>query len=222
MGGYKLIRSKRKTIAICIDREGNVTVRAPLKAPSTVIERFVGEKQEWISQKTALMINRKEERAAFRFGPGSELPLLGRSYPIALGNEASFDGQRFILPSGDGDSVRPQLMRLYKDIAGKMILSRVEMFSSRTGWVPTGVRIGSANTSWGSCSGKNRLNFTWKLVTAEPGVIDYVIVHELAHLKEHNHSEKFWRLVESVLPDYRKRRAKLRELEEKLQKIGLS
>lgn len=219
---YELIRSKRKTIAICIDREGGVTVRAPLNAPQSAIERFLMEKQGWVLAKSAEMTKRALEKQAFRFEKGFFLPLLGRDYPIEPGQTVSFDGTFFHVPVGDAKSVRPLVEELYKELARRWILPRVAFYSSHTGWVPAGVRIGTATAAWGSCSGKNRLNFTWKLVAAEPDVIDYVVVHELAHLQEHNHSSRFWRLVEQELPDYRIRRAKLRILEEKLQKTGLS
>ena len=218
---YTLVRTRRKTIAICVARDGAVTVRAPLHAPLHVIERFIREKQGWIEEKSGQMARREAERKAFRLAEGSELPFLGRNYPIAAGDTAAFDGKRFVLPKGEYDAVRPQLIRLYQTLAEQVILPRVKFFSDRTGWVPAGARIGSAATAWGSCSGKNRLNFTWKLVAAEPDVIDYVVVHELAHLVEHNHSRNFWNLVAGVLPDFRIRRAKLKTLEENLQKIGL-
>lgn len=219
---YQLIRSRRKTIAVCIARDGSVVVRAPLRAAQSVIDHFVWEKRSWIEEKSGEMAARDAARKQFQVLPGSTLPLLGQNYPIVSGNQAAFDGRQFFIPDEEFETVKPKLVQLYKNLAGQVIPRRVEYFSTRTGWVPAGVRIGSASTAWGSCSGKNRLNFTWKLVMARPEEIDYVVVHELAHLVEHNHSARFWRLVESVLPDYRERRSKLKDLGENLQKIGLS
>lgn len=219
---YQLIRSRRKTIAICIARDGSVLVRAPLRAAQTAIDRFVQEKQNWIQEKSGQMAQRESARKEFRVSPGTKLLLLGREYPVVLGDKVSFDGTQFFITDEDFETLRPKLVQLYKNLAEQIIPERVACFSKQTGWVPAGVRIGSADTAWGSCSGKNKLNFTWKLILAEPQEVDYVIVHELAHLREHNHSVRFWRLVESVLPDCRARRAKLRLLGENLQKIGLS
>ncbi|HEX2985462.1 MAG TPA: SprT family zinc-dependent metalloprotease [Caproiciproducens sp.] len=218
---YEVIRTRRKTIAICIGRNGGVTVRVPLHAPNSLIERFVGEKYDWIVEKSNQMARRDAQRRSFQFSDGEYLPFLGSCYPIKSGSAAAFDGTSFFVPQEENSALRTQIIDLYKKLAEQVILPRVAEYSEKTGWVPEHVRIGSAGTSWGSCSGKNRLNFTWKLVAAPLEVIDYVIVHELAHLVEHNHSVRFWRLVEQAIPDYRESRRKLRALEEELQKIGL-
>ena len=219
---YQLIRTRRKTIAICIARDGSVIVRAPLRASQSTIDRFVQEKQSWIQEKSVQMAQRDSARKLFQVTVGSKLSLLGREYPVVLGNQVSFDGTQFFITNEDFGTLKPKLIQLYKNLAGQIIPERVSYFSKRTGRVPTGVRIGSASTAWGSCSGKNKLNFTWKLILAEPEEIDYVIVHELSHLREHNHSARFWRLVESVFPDYRERRKKLKLLGQNLQKYTWS
>jgi len=96
--------------------------------------------------------------------------------------------------------------------AQMIIPKRVEHFSKIMGVKPTSIKIGNAKTYWGCCSGKNRLTFPWRLMQASDKVIDYVVVHELAHIKEHNHSKQFWDEVESVLPNYRELVYKLKEL----------
>lgn len=95
-------------------------------------------------------------------------------------------------------------------LAAKIIPERVAFYSERMGLVPTGVRITSARTRFGSCSGKNSLCFSWRLMQYPMQAVDYVVVHELAHIRHHNHSAAFYALVESVLPDHRERRALLR------------
>ena len=84
------------------------------------------------------------------------------------------------------------------------------------GVAPTGIKITGAKTRWGSCSSKNSINFSWRLVMADDEIIDYVIVHELAHIKELNHSPRFWAVVEGTLPDYKSRRSRLKLLQKKL------
>ncbi|MCL2816165.1 MAG: M48 family metallopeptidase [Oscillospiraceae bacterium] len=81
---------------------------------------------------------------------------------------------------------------------------------------PAAVKITSAKTRWGSCSGRDNLNFSWRLVMADENVIDYVVVHELSHIKEHNHSPHFWKIVENVLPDYKERQNKLKQFQKQL------
>lgn len=215
---YQLIRSRRKTVAICISRDGGVVVRAPMKTTKQTIEFFVAQKQDWIQEKSSLMAAHDTQRKNFSLTVGSELLLLGRSYPVVPGSNTAFDGVQFLVSGSNPEGLKSELIQVYQSIAKEDIPARVACFSERTGWVSAGVRIGSANTAWGSCSGKNKLNFTWKLIMAQPELIDYVVVHELAHTVEHNHSVRFWRLVERVLPDYQERRKQLRELARALQK----
>ena len=110
------------------------------------------------------------------------------------------------------------LIKLYKLIAKEHITRRVAHFAHKMKVNPTAIRITSAKTRWGSCSGKNSVNFSWKLIMADDDTIDYVVVHELAHITEHNHSSKFWKIVEGIVPDYKEKKEKLKILEEKLSK----
>lgn len=216
MMDYKLVRSRRRTLAICITKSGEAEVRAPLKLSKETIDRFVSSKQEWITQKTAIMAERAQRRKAFLVQEGDTLTLLGREYPVVSGTKAEFDGERFLVPFAENKMIKSRLLALYKQLTKQEIEKRIEYFSKTMGLQPTSVKIGSANTYWGCCSAKNGLIFSWKLVMAQPDAIDYVIVHELAHIKEHNHSARFWELVENVLPDYKSRREKLKELQRKL------
>lgn len=217
---YQLIRSRRKTIAICINREGGVIVRAPLRAAQREIDRFVCEKQDWIREKSSQVMQDAAARRNLRISAGSLLPLMGCAYPVKLADQCGFDGICFSVMPQEQEQMLLQIKRLYQSIAEQYIRERIARFSKVMGVTPSGVRIGSANTSWGSCSAKNRLNFTWKLMMAAPEEIDYVVVHELAHIREHNHSPRFWKLVEAVLPDYRERRKRLAETGKKLRRQG--
>ncbi len=218
---YQLIRSRRKTLAICVQRGGAVVIRAPLKMTNTTIEAFVQSRQGWIREKSAQMAAlAEEEHRELELTEGSALPLLGREYPVLFGDRTAFDGVHFVLCSDSPENRKKELIRLYQSLAEGDLPARVSCFSGLTGWTHSGVRIGKANTYWGSCSGKNKLNFSWKLILAEPALVDYVVVHELAHTVEHNHSANFWRLVQGVLPDFRERRAKLGALAKALQKQG--
>lgn len=105
----------------------------------------------------------------------------------------------------------PEKEALYRKLAKERICERAEYFAGRMGVTYNQIRIGSAKTRWGSCSGKGNLNFHWKLILMPPEVLDYVVVHELAHRKEMNHSPRFWAEVEKILPDYKNRRAWLKE-----------
>jgi len=93
---------------------------------------------------------------------------------------------------------------------------RVAHYKEIMGVSPAAVKINGAKTRWGSCSAKKSLNFSWRLIMADDAAIDYVVVHELAHMFEMNHSERFWAIVAGVLPDYKERRKRLKELQRRL------
>jgi len=101
-------------------------------------------------------------------------------------------------------------IRFYREQAGKIIPGRVAYYAPLLGVRPSEIRIGSAKKSWGSCSASGRLTFSWRLMTAPPDAVDYVVVHELAHLKQLNHSKRFWEIVSLAMPDWKDRRSLLR------------
>lgn len=216
---YTLIRSKRKSIALHINKDLTLEVRAPLKASKADIDHFVMSNRDWINRHLAVMEQRVANKAMFAVNYNDKVTLQGRDYRITVrdGNRAGFDGDCFYLPPGfNTDEVKEAIVKVYKLIAKKLLINKVIDYSNQMGVMATSVKINGAKTRWGSCSTKNGINFSWRLVMADDYVIDYVVVHELAHIREHNHSERFWRVVESALPDYKSRQKKLKELQKKL------
>lgn len=219
MMSYHLIRSKRKTIAIHIMADAIVEVRAPLKAPKDYIDRFVSSKEDWINKHLAMRKQNIQSKAAFQINYGDTVLLQGKSYPVIAkeGNKAGFDGESFYMPFGlSAEGVKGAVIQIYKIVAKSLLTNKVIEYAKQMNVNPTAVKVNSAKTRWGSCSGKNSLNFSWRLCMAEDDVIDYVVVHELAHIKEHNHSKSFWAIVADVLPDYKERQDKLKELQKHL------
>lgn len=220
MKPYKLIRSRRKTLAIYITKDALVEVRAPMKTPESEIRRFVGEKEQWIESHLARRELSNSGKRAFKLDYGCEALLCGRAYPIRAiaGSRAGFDGECIYMPPGlDPDGVKGVVVRVYKMTARQRLPAKTAAYAERMGVKPAAVRISGAQSRWGSCSGKGNINFSWRLVMAEEDVIDYVVVHELAHLTELNHSPRFWAVVEKILPDFRERQKKLKKLQEKLE-----
>lgn len=169
---YTLLRSKRKTLALQITREGQLVVRSPLKLPEEEIRRFVAEKSPWI-QKHLEQISARQSQA---------LPPLTPEERVQLGKAAL-----------------------------QTIPRRVKHFAPLVGVDYGRITIRAQRTRWGSCSSKGNLNFNVLLMLCPPEVLDYVVVHELCHRLEMNHSSRFWKEVERVLPDYLCRRQWLRE-----------
>ena len=218
MEDYQLVRSKRRTVSIYV-RNGGVEVRAPLKMPIAEIERFVASKEEWITDKLKASMDQQAQRESFHLDYGDLITYRGRQYPIvsAQGRRAGFDGERFFLPPNLlPEQIRAVCVKIYRMLAKGHLTERTCAYAAQMSVNPAGIRISSAKTRWGSCSAKGNVNFSWRLVMADDSVIDYVVVHELAHLKEMNHSERFWGIVAGVLPDHKKRKAKLRSLQRRL------
>lgn len=107
-------------------------------------------------------------------------------------------------------AVTPEQERELRRLAKETIPPLVAHYASLMGVTPAGIKITSARTRFGSCSGKNSLCFSWRLMQYPPQAVDYVVVHELAHIRHHNHSREFWSFVEQIMPDYRDRQALLR------------
>ena len=124
------------------------------------------------------------------------------------------------LPPGlSPEEIKRSVISVYRSPAKQLLANRVAHYARQMGVAPAAVRVTSARTRWGSCSSANSINFSWRLVMADDDVIDYVVVHELAHIIEHNHSDRFWRVVESALPDYKQRRQRLKALQQRLSNV---
>ena len=216
---YNLIRSNRKTIAIHITKDAQVEVRAPLKAKQKDIDDFVALKKEWIKKNRKKVSETQESRLKFEIDYGDRIRLIGKTYPLIeeKGNGMGFNGFCFYLPPGLSPGERKSaVIHLYKNLAREVLTERTLTYGKTLGLVPKSVKVNDAKTRWGSCSSKGSINFSWRLIMAEGEVIDYVIVHELAHLREMNHSPRFWAVVESILPDYKKRKKKLKEFQKEI------
>jgi len=218
MTQYTLKRSKRKTVAIHI-RDGAVEVRAPMLMARRDIDTFVASKERWICEHLAQSRSNVERRGAFAVEYGDDLTLRGAGYPLVArdGKHGGFDGERFYLPPDLAQSqIKAAIVQVYRSLAKLYVAERVAQFARLMGVSPAAVKINAAKSRWGSCSGKKSLNFSWRLIMADDAVIDYVVVHELAHITELNHSARFWSIVSGVLPDYKERQKRLKELQRRL------
>ena len=215
---YNLIRSRRKTLSIYI-KDNAVEVRAPLKMPLRDIEQFIMSKEQWITDKLALARERANQRTLSQLDYGSEIILCGIGRTITAKSEPpyGFNDNSLYIPTGfTSEQIKAACVKCYRAAAKYYLPARVEAYAQLMGVDPQSVKINGAKKRWGSCSSKKSINFSWRLIMADDAVIDYVVVHELAHLVQMNHSPKFWQIVENTLPDYRERRARLKNLAYKL------
>ena len=213
MISYTLIRTKRKTVAIQVKSDGSVAVRAPQRLAKREIDRVVQQKEGWILAHQQQMQQRQQAKESFCLSDG-RLPLLGGWLPITYTDtKTPFCSQgTCFLARGEEAELWEQAERLYRSIAREQLERRVADYANRMGVHPTGLRITGAKGRWGSCSGKNSLNFSWRLILAPEHCVNYVVVHELCHILHHDHSPAFWQEVERWFPDWQQCREQLGQL----------
>ncbi len=207
---FRIIYSiRRKHVAFKIGSDGILEIHSPSGIPDTLLRQLPARNSEIIKrlrEKCLLLTKRTPE-----FTEGSLFPLLGRDFPLHLTHRLLiFDGNSFLIPNGTDEEKHNSLTTLFKGIARKYLTERCLKLSKKTGLAPAQIRLGSANGRWGCCTAKKAIIFSWRLIHCPPDVIDYVICHELAHLREMNHSKKFWQEVEKICPDCKVLREKLK------------
>lgn len=208
----EIIRSKRKTVSIQIKDDGKLIVRAPLRLSKKNILSIVKKHQNWINTKQQEVIQRK--KTLKKFSEGEEFLYLGKYYPLKIVNDnenlLTFDNN-FYLSYYCLSNAKEVFSHWYKQNAEKIIKYRTEYYADINNLKYTKIKISNAKTRWGSCSYNGNISINWRLIMAPVEVLDYVIVHELVHLKIDNHSKDFWQNVEKIYPDYKKAKKWLKD-----------
>lgn len=211
--GYKLVRARRRTIALFVDGNG-IEARAPRHAAIAEIETFMLEKERWIRRQLAA-----PRRRPFVWEAGTILPWLGQSVTLALRvGENSVRLEFGLLEVGlaDGASLRERVLDWIREQALALFRERVVALSRVLDLTVSGVGLSNAKTRWGSCSASGRIRLNWRLMLLPPHLVDYVVAHELAHRRELNHSVRFWNVVATLYPRYREARRELSALSKTL------
>ena len=214
---YSVRRSSKRTkITITVERDRRVVVQAPNRASDEAIARIVEAKRYWIYEKTG----HGQKYSDRPHPPGKELVngesalYLGRRYRIEIVDDATecirFD-QRFLVPASCASHEKGAMREWYIARARKRILPRVAKQAQDLGVSFGRARIVDSRYRWGSCTVRDNINLNWRLIMAPIFVIDYVIVHELAHLMEPNHTPRFWNIVKTQVPTMDRARSWLRE-----------
>jgi predicted metal-dependent hydrolase len=215
---YRLRRARRRTIGFQIDDAG-LTVSAPRWVTLRDIEAAIAEKGRWIrtKQREWHAWREKQRLPEVRFADGATLPFLGAIVTLRLRAEVRttqlIEGAELhlALPHDATESqVRDAVQSWLQGEAARVFAQRIERFGDRIGPKFTGWRLSSARSQWGSCTHDGRVRLNWRLVHFALPVIDYVVAHELAHLQELNHSPRFWRAVEQLLPGFEAAREEIK------------
>jgi len=205
----QIIRTRRKTVALSVDHDGRLVVRAPLRATKKQIQQLVEQQAEWIRGMQEKALTRYPQAKPRRFASGEEFWFLGKLFRLEIVTGARTPlvldepGGRFLLNSLAVPKARLVFTNWYRQQAARVLVERVARAAARHAFSYTKVRITSAHTHWGSCSTRGTLSFPWRLVMSPLPVIDYVVVHELVHTRERSHARAFWERVKAIAPDYK-------------------
>jgi len=210
---YVLVRRRgRRGVGLKVDETG-LTVNAPGTIPLARIEALVRESERWIVRKLGEWSARQVPAASWV--EGARLPFLGAGLALRLDTgpraqaERAGGELRVVTRTGAEGEIRRTVVAWYKRAAVAVLGERIEAAACRAGLAPPRLYLSSAMARWGSCNTKREVRLAWRLVKAPAELIDYVIVHELAHLRHMNHSAAFWAEVERQCPGHRELRKRL-------------
>lgn len=212
---YELIRRKRKSSSLVVERDGKVKLIVPEVLSIQRIEELLEGKRYWIHRKKAELEDLNTSRVNRQFRSGQGFLYLGSSYRLEVTEKTDKDLKlyrgRFYLRKSKLYEADELFKDFYKEKGLRKIKERIELYKRQMGVNPKNIRIMELKNRWASCSDEGNLNFHWKCVLAPITIIDYIVVHELAHLIYKNHSDEFWNTVDKIIPDYLKRKQWLRD-----------
>ncbi len=213
---YTLKRSgRRRTIGLRIDDDG-LTVAVPLRASDRWLSGVLQEKADWIVKTLAGWQSRKPD--PIRWEEGATIPFLGenlvlRVVPSLFASPPLLRGRELFVHVAEMThhaAIEQGVTQWLRREADVLFRERVAHFAPVLGAAPSELKLSSARTQWGSCTASGTVHLNWQLIKLPLRLVDYVVVHELAHLRELNHSPAFWAVVKTACPDFKKRRAELR------------
>lgn len=216
---YNVIRSKRATADVIIERDGSVLVRAPDWVSDEVVADIVASRNYWIYKGLAEWRDLNATRVLREYRGGEGFLYLGRSYRLTLASDqvehlklidGRFSLQRRLVERGEIEAARVAFRDFYIVSGRQRLERRVNYFAPKVGVTPKGVQVRDLGSRWASCSPGGELAFNWKCMMAPQTVIDYIVVHELCHLHHRDHTGEFWNEVDKVIPDFLERKEWLR------------
>ena len=214
---YTLVRSRRKTASIYIERDGKVSVLVPEKLTIRQVEEVLESRRKWIYQSLAEWQDLNANRIQRDYVNGEGFLYLGRTYRLKLVSDLPEplmlkDGYFCLRATkGTAPDADAAFREFYRVKGATRIPPRVAYFQAKMGVKSKSIKIMELKHRWASCTTNGNLNFHWKCMMAPLTIIDYIVVHELAHLIHANHSTAFWNEVDKVMPDFQDRKNWLRD-----------
>lgn len=221
---YQLERRQRRTVGLKITENGLV-IHAPKRISQSHLESIIVLKADWIRKKLETLIENKMPEMQWRHG--ETLLFMGNTVTLAVEHDIRSKAVEYepsvlqlAMPNHhDQNLIARKVIQWYKKQALVDFTRRLEIFSSKLGVSFSSFNLSNAGSRWGSCNSRKEIRLNWRLLQAPPHIINYVVCHELAHLKEMNHSAKFWATVASIYPDYKLAEKELKALSANLHRI---
>jgi len=221
---YDLIfTGRKKTIELTIGLNSRMTVKAPQGMAEDAITTNLFRRAKWIINNLDRMEDIIHYESSKEFVSGEKYPLRGRRYRLkVMENDADaatlkFLNGKFIATVPDGipeseyrNHLYPLFLEYYQRKAEQIVNERVKRYLKYFDDEPSLIKVQDLKGKWGNCSKKNQLRFNWRIVMAKTSIIDYVVVHEMCHLKHKNHSKEYWDSIKTIMPDYEQRKEWLR------------
>ena len=220
----KIVKGKRKTVTLKIISGAELLVKAPSAFSNTRLKELLEKKKKWILEHASVFTEEKNPFLSIRYIDGSKVYYMGKAYEFHV---------KYQEPDGEGKTeadirktnerisvetidtseeyVKKQMQTWYKNQARNEIIKMIQKYRPYIGEKIGTIRIKSQKSRWGSCSELGNLNFNWHLILLPESLMEYVVVHELCHLRYLNHSEDFWNCVKQILPDYKERETELKK-----------
>lgn len=203
-----IAKSKRKTVSIFIERDGSVSARVPDNKTDEEIEQILKSKEYQIHKNLAEWSQLNEKKTIREYVNGQSFLYLGRNYRLTIvdedENKLILKNGRFLLPKKAQVKAKELFVEFYKEKLSDKLQPIINRYKNQLGVSPNEIKIMELQNRWASCSSIGNVNFHWKCAMAPIDVLNYIVVHELAHLIHINHTTAFWNEVDKVIPNYQK------------------
>lgn len=213
---------QRRTIELKLLNSQQLQLSVPLSCQLTEVEAFVKKHSKWILNTQQKLLTHEQAAQRYLVAAGAIVPFMGKDYSLQVrydGSDSTLklttDSLIVTLSVDVRDNCQPYLTKIlydwYGNHAAAMLYKQTQLWSTNIGVSPRKICIRDSKTRWGSCSNLGNINYSWRIILTPLNVIEYLVVHELCHLKELNHSSRFWQLVESNLPEYKQSKQWLKQ-----------
>ncbi len=205
MKDYTILRSRRKTVALIVNSEGALIIKAPLKASAADIEEIINKKKNWIEQKQGIAKHKKDLYNIHKFVDGEEFLFLGQRYALTFSEKIKgikLDNDYLYINKQVQDK-KDGVIKWYKKAAKIILTERIYKYEKITGLKTASIKISSAKRRWGSCGREGNINFSFRLIMCPIEVIDYVVLHEMIHIIYPDHSKDFYNCLKLFMPEYK-------------------